>query len=113
MLFIRNDLNVLCAYNLQLIVHGKSIYTHFSVSKTAQRGYHWNWQYFSFRISYPVNTIFFLWLSLEQKDAERFIIQTNQINKMSSEIFKNFEAEMFTIANVKIPLLFLPCLAKR
>jgi hypothetical protein len=43
---------------------------------------------------------------LEKKDAERYIIQTNHINEISSERLENVTKEMFTTMTVKIPPLF-------
>jgi hypothetical protein len=51
---------------------------------------------------------FFFNKILEQKDADRFIVQTNQISELSLERFENFVTEMFTTTNVKItPLCYV------
>ena len=102
-----NDLNVYGVYNLQLTVHGKSIYTPVFVCQKLHSAAILGIDSISrLGIAYSGRKeCFFFDEILEQKDANRFVIQTNQVNEISSQRFENFATEMFTTTHVKIPPL--------
>ena len=102
-----NDLHVHGVYNLQLTVHGKSIYTPVFVCQKLHSPAILGIDSISrLGIAYSGRKeCFFFDDILDEKGADRFIIQTNQINAISSERFENFATEISTTVNVKIPPL--------
>ena len=102
-----NDLHVFGVYNLQLTVHGKSIYTPVYVCQKLHSAAILGIDSISrLGIAYSGRKeCFFFDDILDEKGADRFIIQTNHINAISSERFLNFATEISTTEKVKIPPL--------
>ena len=101
-----NDLNVLGVYNLQLTVHGKSIFTPVFVCQKLHSAAILGIDSISkLGIAYSGRKeCFFFDDILDQKGSEKFVIQQN-VNAIQCEKLDNFSTDLFTTSRLSIPPL--------